>query len=352
MAELAAEALRNPLSERWSFSELDYLDAATTRDQLRFFLRYAILAPSSHNTQPWLFWLLPDAVELYADRTRALAVVDPEDRELIISCGAALYNLRLAFRYFGYQEEVELFPDPECPDLLARVNIAGSHIATVAEQQLFSAIQKRHTNRHAFDGRSLPEAVLARLQAAVPANSISLDLITDETLRHQLAHLIAEGDRLQMSNPHFRRELAAWIHSRRSQDGMPGYAQGMSELLDFATPLITHLLRTFDVGAGQAARDQSLVEGSPVLALLRTANDRPTDWLETGQLLQRVVLQACVDGVSASFFNQPIEVPSLRHRLCETLNVTGYPQILVRLGYGPAGKPTPRRSLSEVVIKE
>lgn len=89
----------------------------------RFLLHYAVLAPSGHNTQPWLFRLTGDAVDLYADRTRALPVVDPDDRELIMSCGAALTGLHLAVRHFGFQDELALFPDPENTDLLARLRL-------------------------------------------------------------------------------------------------------------------------------------------------------------------------------------------------------------------------------------
>jgi len=69
--------------------------------QLRFALQYAALAPSNHNAQPWRFLVNGDAVQILADRTRALPVVDPFDRELLISCGAALFNLRVALSQFG-----------------------------------------------------------------------------------------------------------------------------------------------------------------------------------------------------------------------------------------------------------
>src|SRR6056297_3546023 len=73
----------------------------------------AILAPSSHNTQPWLFEIAGDRIRLIADRTRALPVNDPEDRELAISCGCALFNLRAAAAEDGLGAAVSLLPDPE-----------------------------------------------------------------------------------------------------------------------------------------------------------------------------------------------------------------------------------------------
>ena len=96
--------------DAWNISEQDFPSTGSKYDKLKFFLNYAILAPSSHNTQPWLFKIADNSVELYADRTRALPVVDPEDRELTISCGAALYHLLLTIRHFGYEYKLEVLP--------------------------------------------------------------------------------------------------------------------------------------------------------------------------------------------------------------------------------------------------
>jgi hypothetical protein len=105
-------SLNEPEFQAWNVSESQFPKDGTKTKQLKFLLNYAILAPSSHNTQPWLFKITGDnTVELYADRTRALALVDPTDRALTISCGAALSHLQIAIRHFGYAYKVEPFPD-------------------------------------------------------------------------------------------------------------------------------------------------------------------------------------------------------------------------------------------------
>jgi len=91
---------------------------------LRELVAAAILAPSSHNTQPWRFRLAAHRIDLWADRTRALPVNDPDDRELLLSCGAALFNLRVASARHGLAASVVLQPDAAHPDLLARVALA------------------------------------------------------------------------------------------------------------------------------------------------------------------------------------------------------------------------------------
>ncbi len=125
------------LWDPWQTSEGAFPKAGASSEKLRFLLNYAVLAPSSHNTQPWLFRIVGDGVELYADRTRALPVVDPNDRELIMSCGAALFNLRIALRHFGYEAPMQTFPDATKPDLLARVGFGDEKASTAEEHALF-----------------------------------------------------------------------------------------------------------------------------------------------------------------------------------------------------------------------
>lgn len=322
--------------------------AGSSREQLEFCLGYALLAPSGHNTQPWLFRIEGDAALLYADRRRALPVVDPDDRELVMSCGAALFTLRVALRRFGFEPLVTLFPDPENRDFLASVRLHEGEAPTAAELELFDAIPRRRTNRARYDARPLPEVLVAGLVREARAEGAWLEPVGEEA-RAAVADLVAEGDRTQAADPRFRRELAAWVRPNhgRSRDGMPGYAFGMGDVLSAAAPLV---LRAFDWGKRQAAKDSELAENSPLLAVVGSGRDEPRAWLEAGQALQRVLLHSCVEGATASFLNQPIEVPELRPRLAAILGIEGHPQLLLRLGYGPEARPTPRRPLREVLL--
>ena len=334
----------------WEISERPYPKKGKPSDKLRYLLNYAILAPSGHNSQPWLFKIFGDEVELYADRRRALPVCDPEDRELVMACGAALLNLRLALRHFGYEGKAKTFPKKDEPDLLARVGFGEKRKPNAEDDLLFRAITQRRTNRMPFEPRNIPEKVLAELQAAASKEDSWLHLVHGESDRNKVADLVAEGDRIQMANPSFRRELAAWMHRNRtvSHDGMPGFALGLGGLTSNLAPII---VRTFDFGEGQAAKDQQLATGSPVLGVLGTDANTPESWLSGGQALERVLLRARAEGVWASFLNQPIEVPELLSKLRDALGVKGFPQLLLRLGYGPKVKPTPRRTPGEVLMR-
>src|SRR6516165_11247208 len=133
--------------EAWGVTPSDFPASGTLLDKARFAVRYAILAPSSHNTQPWRFIINGDELLVCADRTRSLPNIDPFDRELIISCGAALLNLRVAFAYFEVPVEITTFPQSSDPDVVARVVFPTSGPALKDLAGLFEAITKRATNR-------------------------------------------------------------------------------------------------------------------------------------------------------------------------------------------------------------
>lgn len=335
-----------PQLQTWNISEKDFPSKDSTADKLRFMLNYAVLAPSGHNTQPWLFKIIDDGIEIYADGSRALPVVDPDDRELIISCGAALSHLQLAMRHFGYADKTAILPE-ENSDLIARVTIAGRNDSQ-QDDPLFSAITMRRTNRSPFEDRAVQTGLLQSFLNIAKEHGAWFDIVEGDK-KKTVADLVSEGDRIQMSDKKFRRELAAWIHPNRShsRDGMPGYAHGMPDL---ASNLGPFLIRTFDIGKGQAAKDKQLAAGSPVLAILGTAGDKARDWIHSGQSIGKILLRARVDGVWTSFLNQPIEVAELRSKLRDvTGRNNGFPQLLVRMGYGKEVKPTPRRDVESVI---
>ena len=333
----------------WEVAEAEFPWTGRTAERLEFCVRYAVLAPSGHNTQPWRFKIERDTVELWADRSRALPVIDPEGRELAISCGAALFHLRLAIRHYGHAGEVEILPDPRTPDLLARVRLGQLYEATNAEDLLFLMIPRRRTNRQPFADRAVSDVLLSTLRTAAAQEGAWLQIVDDSRTRSALTDLITEGDRLQWHDAAFRRELAEWTRNNRtrSHDGIPGYAMGMKDVASYAGPLV---VRTFDLGEKQAEKDRLLVESAPVVAVLGTGEDTPAAWLAAGQALARVLLRARVERVWASFQNQPIEVPGLRSQLPGLIGRAGFPQMILRLGYGPEPEVTPRRGVEEVVV--
>lgn len=315
-------------------------------------LHCATLAPSSHNSQPWRFVLGDNKIILCADRLRSLPVVDPFDRELIISCGAALFNLRVALASQGIGYAITLFPSSIDPDVLADVRLLRDRVTGEELKSMASAIGLRVTTRKPFSLRAVDVSIERALIHAGETEGVDVVCISASAPRNAIADLIAEADRRQFNDPRFRRELAKWIHPARTYDGMPAYSAGIGLLLDFATPLVASAIRTFDVGGGVAATHRELVAGSPLLVGIATGVDDAQAWLASGQALERILLYATSQGLCTSYLNQPIELEDMRGELGSLLGLprSHYPQLLLRTGHGIPATHTQRRPLREVVI--
>jgi nitroreductase len=312
--------------------------AQDTAGLLRWIVGRAVLAPSSHNTQTWLFRIAGSRLELYADRTRALVVNDPHDRELTISCAAALLNARLAAEHAGARLDVVLLPEGDQSDLLARATLADDG---GPDEWLFATVAARRTYRKDFAEREVPADARAALARAAAAESARLHVL-DADARVALASLVARGDRAQFADPRWRRELASWMHPRRRGEGLV-----VGRLTGPATRLV---VSRFDVGRGVAGRDGKLAERSPLLAVLATDGDTVADWMRAGQALQRLLLTATAARLQASYLNQPIRVDELRPCVAGLLGDAGVPQLALRLGHPPDEVPAaPRRSLDAVL---
>ncbi|MDH6706676.1 nitroreductase [Kitasatospora sp. MAA19] len=321
------------------------LDAAA----LEKLVSAAVAAPSIHNSQPWRFRLQPatSVLEVRADRSRAVPAADPQGRALHISVGAAVLNLRVAARHLGWAPEVRLLPDPVEPELFATVRLdTRAAVAVPGSEKLYEAIWRRHSIRTPFTGEPVPPTVLGELVAAARAEDATLDL-PDHGETARLLDLTAEAERRNTTDPAQRTESRSWVRTGDAPPyGIPVAALGPQDLAGH--------LPMRDFTAIHAAEHQApvLFEREPRIAVLITEHDTPQDWLRAGLALEHVLLAATVHGVRASLLHQALEWPYLRWEARDPHRRPGYVQILIRLGYGPEGAPTPRLAADEVLDPE
>ncbi|MFJ3216627.1 Acg family FMN-binding oxidoreductase [Kitasatospora sp. NPDC086801] len=316
---------------------------ATTLEKL---VSAAVAAPSIHNSQPWRFRLEPatSTLEVRAVRDRAVPAADPQGRALHISVGAAVLNLRVAARHLGWAPDVRLLPDPAEPDLFAAVRLDTPATAPVpGTEQLYEAIWHRHSIRTPFTGEPVPSAVLDELATAARAEEATLHL-PDHAETSRLLQLTAEAERRNTTDRAQRTESRDWIRTGDTPPyGIPVAALGPQDL-DGRLPMR-------DFAALRAAEHQApaAFEHEPRIAVLTTEHDTPTDWLRAGTALEHVLLTATVRGVRASLLHQAMEWPYLRWETRDPRQRPGFVQMLIRLGYGPEGAPTPRLAAGHVL---
>lgn len=308
-------------------------------DETNEMIDAATRAPSSHNTQPWRFEVADDTIELFADHDRRLPVNDPMDRELLISCGAALANLEVASAHIGAIAQVATLPDPDHADHLATVSFEPG---TMAGVDLFDAIEVRRTVRGEFDGTPIDDASLHRLFAAGRKFGVDVHLVELDD-RELLAEMVAEADETQFGTDDWREELADWMHKPGADDGLP--------LAPLLGGLVRLIVAHFDVGAPVAERDLRLARDAPLLLILSTQDDDRAAWLSTGRALELLLLTATSHDMSVGFLNQVCQVPEMRARVRSRFTPGQHPQMVLRIGHSarPATR-SGRRPVDDVIV--
>jgi Nitroreductase family len=273
----------------------------TMEEKIAYLLRYAILAPSSHDSQPWRFSVVQNTVELRPDFRRWLREADPDRRELHISLGCALENLLIAAERFGFGHEV-VYPAG------GRTGAPAASVTLLAEGTpsscrpavLFETITTRATNRGRYERRPVPADAAAQLRECAVDDGVGLFLTDDPEIRRQVRELVVRADRQLFSN-------AAWRF------------------------------------------DAAVLASTPFVGLLHSTRDDRESRIRVGQAFERLTLMAACRGLSTQPLSHIVELPEMRRSLQVLLPDRAYPQQPFRVGYArAAARPTPPRPVRAV----
>lgn len=322
------------------------LNEVITLDLARELIATAGRAPSLHNSQPWRFRLEGAALELHVDPLRAMRVSDPEARELVISCGAALYNLQLALRGKALVPHVDIAPARGDPLLLARIVAEPGPGPTPDEQRLLASVVHRHTHRHGFSAVPIAQTLASAFETDVAAEGARLVWVDEPDRVRALVELALLADGLQGDDPEWQAEIARWVDTtgRGRRDGIP-----IAAVPQVPTPRSTTdrlPARSFVPGRSPRVHDHRPGAVGRI-AVLVTKGDQLADWIAAGQALQRMLLRAADGWVFATYATAPLEVPFLREAVRETLGLRDHPQMLLELGHASCASITPRLPADE-----
>jgi hypothetical protein len=313
-------------------------------------IRYATMAPSGHNTQPWKLSLNEDCIRIFPDFTRSLPVVDPDNRELYISLGCALENLVIAAKYAGYDPEVQYFPAGE-PDECLLVTLKRANVAE--DNNLFHAIPKRHTNRREYNKQQIPAADLKKIESVPTENGVTCLVLTEPRAIEQVIELVREGNRIQMNNNAFMDEIISWIRFSNSEeelhlDGLTSRAMGRSPVPGWLGRMF---MRIFVSAKSQSKTDEKNIRSSSALMVIISEKNDKKSWVDVGRSFERIALTLTTLNIESAHLNQPCEVPQLKNQLQQHLALcSAHPQLLLRIGYAEPLPYSPRRSVQQVLI--
>ncbi len=332
------------------------IPAGDSLARLRYLIRYATLAPSTHNTQPWKFMVKPDEIAVYLDRTRWLKVADADEREMYVSVGCALENLLVAAEHFGFGHAVRLLPDAKDCNLVALVQLSPGGTPSLHRASLFECISARFSNHNAYDGRAVDPNILMLLQGVCVEANLKPMFIVDAAMRQMLDELVVRADAVQFADPGFREELGYWIGQ-----GTFGTPWLMAKLEQMAVTLI-------NFGRPTAKHDSQALMSAPVFGIITSQDDDRKSQILAGQAYERVHLLATRLHLSMQPMNQLLQQRYFKSALCDlvfadrlraipisthqTASVLPTPQIAFRMGYGePEAEHTPRRPLDDVLME-
>ena len=309
-------------------------------------LRYASLAASGHNTQPWKFGLDGNTIEIHPDLTRSLPVVDPQERELWISLGCALENLVIAAAASGFTAQIDY---PEEGRQFIKIALQPS-----APQQspLFDAIPFRQSTRTEYKVASLLQDNRDMIYAAASEPGVVVQYLDDQASLEQVLEYVNQGNLTQYSDAAFMAELIEWIRFNKNDalatlDGLYSKCSGSPTVPRW----IGRMVVSGTLPQNQADADAIKMRSSQGAILLASEKEDLASWVHVGQVFERLSLTLTSLGMKSSLLNQPIEVPELRDQFREAMGLgSSQPQLLLRYGYADAMPYSLRRPVQDLLM--
>lgn len=334
--------------------------------------------PTPHNTQPLHLHVTgPLEATVLFDRTRALPAHPLGLLFGHVTLGIFVESVAVAAHGLAHEVEVDLVPGEVRPLPAARDASAGQGAAAgqggphgpldpadprfqaVARLRLVpvagpvpdldpALLGLRRTNRLPYDGRDLPEDVLAGL--AQECSSVGHRFGSTDS-RHHVARVVDLNQRTlfdDLATPPVREELRAWMrYSRRSAAAR---ADGFSAQC-LATPglLLRSVFehpRLWATGPMQALSRRVYLRsmrGTPRVAWVRGPMDSTDDAVAAGRLLIRLWLRLAADGVAVhpmgSLVTNPASLADVDRTVAEVTGRPAAPEegltwMVLRLGYG------------------
>ena len=313
--------------EAWQIQVNDFSRLSTVRERMLFLVGFAILAPSSHNSQPWHFVITDSEIVLRPDFSRALPVSDASNRHLYFALGCALENLLVAADYYGLRFRVEYFSEG---DDVARISFMDKeeHSLKDPNGHLISFIPKRLMNRTPYEKRPLAPAFL-ELVRRLSSSTLELRIISDEVQKNAITAALLDFRYRAFDDPSFRAELSSYKRTNitRSFLGMPGFTMGFNTPLSLIAPWMIRHMNVMKL-IGKTDR-KVLRENTPVFIIAGTYKDEKLDWVRSGQVAERMMLEAGRHGLAVA----ASALPHNPEAFANIFEPSFYPQLFFRVGY-------------------
>ena len=315
-------------------------------ETVRSALSLAVRAPSVHNSQPWQWRVGKHSLHLYADPDRHLLHTDPDARDMLLSCGAALNHCVVALAALGWQSKIHRLPNPDEGHGLASIELYR-YPANEVDITLAAAIPRRRTDRRHYSPWPVSQGHLALMGARAARAGVTLRRVGE---LDSLKNLVFQAAMRHAMDYDYMAELATWSGRYGATAGVPARSTPESE------PAATIPGRAFAGAVLAQTAEVDPAEDNAVVIALGTAADDDVSRLRAGEVTSLVLLTATALGLASCLITEPLEIPETRAAVrADVFGADGYPQVLLRIGWAPVNADplpsTPRRDVSEVVAQ-
>ncbi len=337
----------------WHIKPEKFPDQGDIQSKIRYLLRFAILAPSAHNTQPWKCKIIDTSVHIYFDQNHALGLSDPVHRQAYLSLGCFVTNLIVAAKAFNMKPKTTWLPEGESIiNAAATIELYGINTAQYTEEntQGLKLILNRRVDRSRYNGVKIPIEDIILIKDIEHDKDLSIDIISDQQPIKKISRMVRVGMEFAFRNPKFRKELAEYVipNSSTRNDGIPGHTANLGLLESLVMP---HAIRQFDIGNSQGKKEEKLFLSSSSVIIVSSQTDDLYAWLRAGALYQQIALKLTELKISHAVSGAPIEAPLLPQKIQHLLGSDNRPQMLFRIGYSNSlANHSPRRGVSDILV--
>lgn len=340
--------------------DIDVVDPrkVTAEELLMNLVGWGVLAPSSHNIQPWRFKIYPDdnTIDVCLHKPGVLEHSDKKGRQAHISIGCAVQNILTAGEYYGLRADIEHCPSSFYPSFLVRLrfNREGPEAGREKDRKMLDAIKSRRMNRGKFDPlRPIPEDMAHGIKAAVEDRGLAFNAMADSPTKFALAEFQYSASRAVLALTKFRQELAEFLLPNDTDKGlgMPGNTFGLTD--EMAEYVHKELQRSGpfdpDLAFGMAASDRDGIRSSPLVVAISVPEDSPVWWVKAGMAFERIALEAELKGLGVAVHAAIVEVEMFNNIFRIRLGQSWRPTVIFRLGYSKEERPhSPRIAAEEI----
>jgi hypothetical protein len=313
-----------------------------------FMVEQAVKAPSGHNTQPWLFKLNDNSIEIHPNLNKSLPVVDFDNRELFISLGCATENLCITASAKGYESKIVIADEG-----IITINLVKNQ--AIVPDSLFAQIDVRQTNRSVYNGKIISDSTINKLKTIPLKEGVNLHFYKTGTPDFDLiSNYVIEGNTIQMQDKAFKNELISWMrfnknHSNKTKDGLSYAVFGAPNLPMFIVkPIMKKAINVKSQNKG----DRKKMQSSSHFVLFTTQSNTLEEWVNLGRSMERLLLRSTEQDIIHAYLNQPNEIKDLSQKMVKTLGIPNeHPTILLRIGYGKKMPYSKRKEIKDLIIK-